>query len=738
MKKQFIIALGLLMIILLSYPAYSRYERDYGDEGDYSAKYYDNAKVIRVKYVRGEAFVNRDYNEGVEEATVNLSIFEGDSAGTTDGRMEIYLGKLNYLRLDYDTEIKFTKVPALRRTRTTLQLRKGGIYLDISNIDDERDIVIQTEDCGLFILRRGLYRINARENGQTEVYVYDGLAEVAGNDYSRNIRENQKVVMREGRILERPFYFYSSDKDDFDQWNKTRTNSYEHSRYSSSRYLNRGYEEQEHELTRSGRWQYNRSYSTYVWTPNNVGRSWRPYSNGRWVWNPTYGYVWNSYDSWGHYTHHYGRWQWSGSYGWYWLPGYKWSPAWVSWYGDNSHWGWCPLSYYNTPVVVLNGRWNRNYRYRTGIPWNSRSMIVIRKNQLMAPRINRVLLGRGALSRITKRNIKYRGIAPRTSPVIRTVSVINAKGRRVAYKRNGVVSYKRYGTSARNSVYKRINKRYSRTLRRKSSLKNSVFKYSSRRTIRSVAPSYKSSSGLKHNMNKRYNGKTSYRKHSLKSGITNYKYKSSKDMRYSNPKTSYKYKSSENRRYSKPKTTYKNYNSFKKTKKKEKLSYEYNSRSSNSRYGYKPYKSNSYKRNNYKSNGYNSPSYNSKYKSKKSYGYSSKKYRRSLVDTAKKYNYKSKSYRNQSYKNSSRYKSKSRSPLRTYKSYSKPTHKNRNYNSNTYRRPSYKSSSSYKSKSRSPLRVYKAYSKPIPYKATSSRSSNSTSSSAKKSYKKKK
>jgi len=759
MKKQFIIALSLLMILLLSYPAYSRYERGYGDEGEYSAKYYDNAKVIRVKYVRGEAFVNRDYNEGVEEATVNLSIFEGDSAGTTDGRMEVYLGKLNYLRLDYDTEIKFTKVPALRRTRTTLQLRKGGIYLDISNIDDERDIVIQTEDCGLFILRRGLYRINARENGQTEVYVYDGLAEVAGNDYSRNVRENQKVVMREGRVLERPFYFYSSDTDDFDQWNKTRTNLYEHSRYSSSRYLNRGYEAQEHELTRSGRWQYNRAYSTYVWSPYNVSRSWRPYSNGRWVWNPRYGYVWNSYDSWGYYTHHYGRWQWSGSYGWYWLPGYRWSPAWVSWYGDSSYWGWCPLSYYNTPVVVLNGRWNRNYRYRTGIPWNSRSMIVIRKNQLMAPRINNVLLRRGALSRITKRNIKYRGTAPRTSPVIRTVSVINARGRRVAYKRNGVVSYKRYGTSARNSVYKRVNGRTLRKSRRKNSLKNSVFKYSSRRKVGRTAPSYKSSSGLKHNMTKRYNRKTSYKRNSLKSGVTNYKYKSSQNKRYLKPKASYKYKSSGNRRYSSPKTTYKKSNSFKKTKKKKNSpSYGYNSRRSNSRYAYKPYKSNSHK-SNYRTNGYNRSSYSSKYKSKNNYGYSSKKYRKPLVGTVSRYNYKSKSYtkpsyrnksyslktyRRPSYKSSSSYKSKSRSPLRNYKSYSKTTHKSRNYNSKSYRRPAYKSSSNYKSKSyRAPLRAYNSSSSKLTsYKSTSGSShsrnrSSSTSSSSTKSYKKK-
>ena len=56
----------------------------------YEAKYYDNAKVVRVKYSTGEAFVQRSYDEGLEEATVNLPLFEKDKVGNTDGRIELY------------------------------------------------------------------------------------------------------------------------------------------------------------------------------------------------------------------------------------------------------------------------------------------------------------------------------------------------------------------------------------------------------------------------------------------------------------------------------------------------------------------------------------------------------------------------------------------------------------------------------------------------------------------------
>ncbi|MFC2155717.1 hypothetical protein ACFLRB_04415, partial [Acidobacteriota bacterium] len=61
---------------------------------------------------------------------------------TTEGRLELYLGRLNYLRLDYDTEIEFVKVPALRTTGMSIRVNRGGIYLDIENLDYEKDVEV--------------------------------------------------------------------------------------------------------------------------------------------------------------------------------------------------------------------------------------------------------------------------------------------------------------------------------------------------------------------------------------------------------------------------------------------------------------------------------------------------------------------------------------------------------------------------------------------------------------------
>jgi hypothetical protein len=81
----------------------------------------------------------------------------------------------------------------------------------------------------------------------------------------------------------------------------------------------------------------------YVFVPVNVGRSWRPYTEGHWVYAKTYGWTWVSDEPFGWATYHYGRWGYSRQVGWYWEPGRKWAPAWVSWRRGGDHVAWAPL-----------------------------------------------------------------------------------------------------------------------------------------------------------------------------------------------------------------------------------------------------------------------------------------------------------------------------------------------------------------------------------------------------------
>src|SRR5262249_46407093 len=83
-----------------------------------------------------------------------------------------------------------------------------------------------------------------------------------------------------------------------------------------------------------------------VWVPGQVGRDWRPYTIGRWVYTNDYGWYWNAADeeaSWGWIFYHYGRWVWDDGLGWVWVPGRQWAPAWVDWRRGSRHIGWAPL-----------------------------------------------------------------------------------------------------------------------------------------------------------------------------------------------------------------------------------------------------------------------------------------------------------------------------------------------------------------------------------------------------------
>src|SRR2546423_15589444 len=82
----------------------------------------------------------------------------------------------------------------------------------------------------------------------------------------------------------------------------------------------------------------------YVFHPRQAesSRSWRPYTNGRWVYSDA-GWTWISEEPFGWATYHYGRWTRLRGIGWVWVPGNQWAPAWVSWRKSSDYVGWAAL-----------------------------------------------------------------------------------------------------------------------------------------------------------------------------------------------------------------------------------------------------------------------------------------------------------------------------------------------------------------------------------------------------------
>lgn len=374
------------------------------EEGYYSYSY------ARLSYVKGDVVVQRAEDLGSEQGVVNLALVEGDKLGTRAGRAEIHFGKKNYLRLDDNTEVEFANLPRQGDNRIRLHLLAGNIYLRVSYLEEEKNFEVHTPDASFYILEEGLYRFDMRGSGQSELTVLEGSVEAAGEDGSRLVGSRARLLASNGHLGSQASLSYS--RDDFDYWNEDRDSLQK--QYVSKRYLPSELDDYEYELASNGNWIYERPYG-YVWVPSTYYTDWRPYYYGRWLWYPVIGWTWVSNEPWGWCVYHYGRWHWRLGLGWYWIPTYHWGPAWVHWYQGYDYVGWCPLSWYNRPVVIVNNYFYDRY-YGPHYPTGSRALTVVHKNQLQSPRVSNVALSHVEASRLGQINLQAK--QPDIKPVI--------------------------------------------------------------------------------------------------------------------------------------------------------------------------------------------------------------------------------------------------------------------------------------------------------------------------------
>ncbi len=375
------------------------------DEGFYPYSY------ARLSYVNGSVYVQRTADLGYEKGEVNLALVQGDKMGTEIGQAEVHFGRRNYLRLSDNTKVEFAVLPQEGDERIKLHITEGSAYLRVSYLAVDKGIEVHTPDASYYILEEGLYRFDVRLDRETVVFVHEGSLEAAAADGSVLVRDKESVTAIDGRLAGDPEYSYSRD-DAFDDWNGSRDAQL--AQRSERQYLPSDIEEYEEELDQNGQWVYERPYGN-VWVPNVSYSDWRPYLYGRWVWYPVIGWTWVSSESWGWSVYHYGRWHWRFGLGWYWIPRQHWGPAWVHWWGDNNHIGWCPLGWYNRPVVIVNNNFYDRH-YDPYFPAHNRAMTVIRRNQLQSPDIARRQLGADELGRIDR--VALKAEQPRVRPAV--------------------------------------------------------------------------------------------------------------------------------------------------------------------------------------------------------------------------------------------------------------------------------------------------------------------------------
>lgn len=318
--------------------------------------------VARISLLNGEVSVRRGDSGDVIAAAVNAPLVLQDAVLTaSNSRAEVQFDSANVLRIAANSEVRMAD---LEWQRYQLQVATGTVTLRVIG-NSQSQIEIQTPILAVHPQGPGIYRITVREDGQTEVTVRQGQAQVSTPKGSEILKAGSTMMAR-GQASDPEFQIVAATGiDDWDRWNQDRDRVFETSR--SSQYLSPDIYGAEN-LDQYGRWVQDPQYGA-VWAPQ-VAADWAPYRAGQWVWEDYYGWTWVSYDPWGWAPYHYGRW-FHGSVGWCWYPGpryshHYWSPALVAFFGFGGgggvgfgfgNVGWVPLA----PFEPFHRWWGPGY-----------------------------------------------------------------------------------------------------------------------------------------------------------------------------------------------------------------------------------------------------------------------------------------------------------------------------------------------------------------------------------------
>ena len=292
----------------------------------------------RISRIDGTAAYEPAGEVDWEELTINVPLLDGDRVFShVDSRMEIDLGRANFLRLGAETDVAFTQ---LTEKESALTLNSGSL---IVRINRDHAFRIETPDGVVTVKKDGLYRIDARDGRPTEVVVRKGRADVDSAAGRARIESGERMVLAPGpsNRLEVTYGYY---EDSLDNWSDRRDASYVSS--ASVAYVGNSYYPGVWDLDYYGSWDYYPGYGR-VWIPR-VSAGWIPFHYGSWSYRPRYGgYTWVSYDPWGWLPYHYGHWLYWGSR-WCWLPGSfsVWAAAPVNFYYGGGYVGWMPRGFY--------------------------------------------------------------------------------------------------------------------------------------------------------------------------------------------------------------------------------------------------------------------------------------------------------------------------------------------------------------------------------------------------------
>jgi hypothetical protein len=291
--------------------------------------------VARLSLADGNVAVTRGDSGEPINSTLNSPLVTADRITTGEGsHAEIQFDFANLIRLAPNTEVRMGE---LEYHSYLIQVVHGTVMFRGLR-DSDAKIELSTPNVSVAPMRQGTYRVTVRPDGQSEITVRAGEANIQAPNGSERLPAGQTMLSR-GSVSDPEFMTVAViGLDDWDRWNTDRDRFFE--RYDdrnndAARYTGPDMSGTE-DLAANGHWVGDPSYGN-VWVPNNVPPDWAPYRDGRWDYLDYYGWSWVSYDPWGWAPYHYGNWY-RARFGWAWYPGpigprHYWRPAMVGFFG---------------------------------------------------------------------------------------------------------------------------------------------------------------------------------------------------------------------------------------------------------------------------------------------------------------------------------------------------------------------------------------------------------------------
>jgi hypothetical protein len=317
----------------------------------------------RLSFLDGAVSYWRPGAEDWVPAQINTPLAPGDALYTgSAANLELQIGPRAFVRAGEETQLGLENQEA---DFLQLKITSGHASLDLRSLTAGHTVELDAPNAAFTIETSGYYRVDVSDGTTTFIARRGGRATmIPAGGAPVAIAPSEQVVV-EGADTPHVETYAAAEVDAWDRWNYDRTDDLIDA--VSARYVSSGVYGIDN-LDQYGDWRVVPDYGS-VWVPDGVGPTWAPYSTGRWIWDPYYGWTWVDSAPWGWAPYHYGRWVHLNRC-WAWAPGPRvvrpvYAPALVTFFGGGGFGvrlgfgtpaiGWCALGW-GEPLVPWWGR----------------------------------------------------------------------------------------------------------------------------------------------------------------------------------------------------------------------------------------------------------------------------------------------------------------------------------------------------------------------------------------------